>query len=148
MGNDTSDKLATEGTWLHGEDKINLANWLAARHRAYCEFMDMIQVFIINMMTADKEARDLKAKQCNPFALTCMPLIAIPIKLRYSIDVGARRIVLRQLPTCTHKYSQCISELTYMHRFVAFLIVRPLMSQEPGVTWLELLVAFEAHGGS
>ena len=34
-----------------------------------------------------------------------------------------------------------------MHRFVAFLIVRPLMSQEPGVTWLELLVAFEAHGG-
>ena len=99
------------------------------------------------MMTADKEARDLKAKQCNPFALTCMPLIAIPIKLRYSIDVGARRIVLRQPQRCAHKYSHCISELAYMHRIVALLIVRPLMSQEPGVAWLELLVAFEAHGG-
>ena len=87
VGNDISDKLAAEGTLLHGEDKINLANWIAARHRAYCEFMDMIQVFIINMMTADKEARDLKAKQSNPFSQPCMPLVDILIKLRYIIDV-------------------------------------------------------------
>ena len=39
-GNDISDKLATEGTMVHGIGKVALADWLAARHRAYCELMD------------------------------------------------------------------------------------------------------------
>ena len=88
VGNDISDKLATEGTLMHGKDKIIFTDWLAARHRSYCELMGMIQVFIINMMTADTEARDLKAKQSNPFSQPCMPLVDIPIKLSYGIDVG------------------------------------------------------------
>ena len=34
-----------------------------------------------------------------------------------------------------------------MHRFLRLLSIRPTLADEPGVTWLELLIAFEVHGG-
>ena len=132
---------------LNGVGKMALADWLAARHRAYCELMDQIQVFIINMMTADTVARDRKAMQRNPFQQPECPLVDIPIKLNYYIYAGTRRLPLRPLPTGTHKYTHCLHELCYVHRCVALLMIRRTMEGEAGVTWLELLVAFEAHGG-
>ena len=51
------------------------------------------------------------------------------------------------LPTGKHKMSHLQQGLSYVHRCIQILLVRPLVESEPGVTWIELLVAFELNGG-
>ena len=72
----------------------------------------------------------------------------MPIKLHYSIDTGQRKLIIKELPSIQHRFSEDIVPLTFVHRFLRMMPIRPTFSEEPGVTWLELLIAFEAHGGS
>ena len=46
-----------------------------------------------------------------------------------------------------HRFSSNARALLYVHMFLRLVSIRPTMQDEPGVTWLELLIAFEAHGG-
>lgn len=71
----------------------------------------------------------------------------VPVKLHYSLDAGRRLLDLRELPTCTHRYSDQQKALTLVHRFLRMLHARPTYAEEPGVTWIELMIAFEVHGG-
>ena len=71
----------------------------------------------------------------------------MPIKLQYCNDVGQRKLDIKDLPTCQHRYSGNQRALTYVHRFLRMITIRPTREGEPGVTWLELLIAFEIHGG-
>ena len=102
IGNDASDKLATDGIQGHGVHIVALSNWLAARHRAYCRFMVQVHMFIIHVMEADKEERDRRARARNPFDTPIFPTVTIPIQLNYGIDVGSRRIPAMELPIGVH----------------------------------------------
>ena len=46
-----------------------------------------------------------------------------------------------------HRFSGQQRALTFVHRFLRMVDIRPTSDGEPGVTWLELLIAFELHGG-
>ena len=114
LGNDISDKLATEGNDLHGIYQLALARCLAARYRAYAHLLDENQVFFINIMTAHKEARGRKAKEINAFEYVLEPKADIPLRLSYSRDIRARRIMLKPLPRGTHRFSDKARELQYV----------------------------------
>ena len=109
--------------------------------------MAEIQRFIIRMLALDKEERDRRAKEKKPFERIRVPMIAIPIKLHYSIDTAQRRLDIKDLPIGIRRFSDQQEALIYVHRFLRTINLRPTFAEEPGVTWLELLVAFEFHGG-
>ena len=146
-GNDVADSLVREATALHGKGTVDLAYWLEGRHKAYCEIMGEIQLFIIQMFTLDKEERDRRRREANPFDRIVIPKVLLPTKLHYSTDAGIRRLDIKDLPTILHRFSGQQKALTYVHRFLRIISIRPTLEDEPGVTWLELLIAFELHGG-
>jgi hypothetical protein len=146
-GNDTADTLVKEATDLHGKGTVDLAYWIEARHGKYKQMMADIQHFIITMLNADQEARERRRKEADPFDNKKLPKVLIPIKLHYSIDAGCRHLNIRSQPAGHHKFAHNEMAVTYVHRFLRFINVRPTYADEPGVTWLELLIAFEAHGG-
>ena len=88
-----------------------------------------------------------RKKAANPFDKKTVLKVLIPVKLHYSLDAGRRLLDLRELPTCNHRYSDQAKAITFVHRFLRLLHVRPTYADEPGVTWIELLIAFEVHGG-
>ena len=146
-GNDVADSLVREATLLHGKRTVDLAYWLEARHNTYKELMAQIQKFIIRMLTADKEERDRRKKEANPFEQIGIPKVTMPIQLEYSIEEGGRKLEIKDLPRGTHRFNDNSRALTYVHRLLRMITIRPTREGEPGVTWLELLIAFEMHGG-
>ena len=66
-GSDVADSLVREATMLHGKKLVALAYWLEARHMTYKAFMAMIQKLIIQMHTVDKEERERRKTEANPF---------------------------------------------------------------------------------
>ena len=126
---------------------VDLAYWLEARRKAYCNWMGEIQQLIIHMLTLDKEERDRRRREANPFERTVIPKVLLMIKLHYSTAVGQRRLDIKELPTILHRSSGQQKALTYDHRFLRTISIRPTLEDEPGVTWLELVIAFELHGG-
>jgi hypothetical protein len=147
-GNNVADSLVREATDLHGKDTVDLAYWLEARHMAYVHMMLQIQKFIIALVIADKDERDRRSKEANPFQRTYVVKLLMPVKLHYSIETGQRRFTIKELPTSQHRFSEDPGALTDVHRFLRMLLIRPTFAEEPGVTWLELLIAFEIHGCS
>ena len=146
-GNDVADGLVGEATALHGKGTVDFAYWLEARHKAYCSFMADIQQMIIRMLTLDKEERDRRKREANPFDRIVIPTILVPISIPYLSEVGQRRLGIKDLPTCMHRFSAHQRALIFVHRFMRMVFIRPTSDGEPGVTWLELLIAFELHGG-
>lgn len=145
--NNVADGLVKEATALHGKSTNDLAYWLEARHRMYTTLMKDVQLFIITIIIADKEERDKRRKQANPFNKPVTIKVRMPIKLHYNIDIAQRSFNIKELPSAPHKHSNNLGALCLVHRFLRLLSIRPTMQGEPGVTWIELLVAFEAHGG-
>ena len=86
-------------------------------------------------------------KEANPFDRKVTPKQLIPVKLHYALDAGRRHLNIRNLPLGSHRFSDELQAATYVHRFLRLLQVRPAYDSEPGATWLELLIAFEVHGG-
>ena len=86
-------------------------------------------------------------KAANPFDKKIVLKVLVPVKLHYSLDAGRRLLDLRELPTCNHRYFDQQKALTLVHRFLCMLHVRPTYAKEPGVTWIELMIVFEVHGG-
>ena len=46
-----------------------------------------------------------------------------------------------------HRFAHRMQAITYVHRFVALMQIRPLAQTEAGVTWMEFFIAMELHGG-
>ena len=105
----------------------------------YKAFMAMIQKFIIEMLTVDKEERERRKKEANPFDQIVIPKVTIPIKLSYSIDTDMRKLAVKDLPCGIHRYSDQMRGLTYVHRFLRMICIRPTREDEPGVTWIEFV---------
>ena len=72
--------------------------------------------------------------------------VTIPTKLHYALDAGQRQLNIRNLPAGTHRYAHDLRAGTYVHLFLRYIKARPTYEGEPGATWIELLIAFEAHG--
>ena len=68
--NNVADGLVREATALHGKDIADLVYWLEARHKAYTNVMIEVQTNSICLIIADKEERDRKKTEANPFTRT------------------------------------------------------------------------------
>ena len=122
-GNDVADSLVRNATALHGKGTVGLAYWLEGRHKAYCKMMGEIQQFIIHMLTLDKEERDRRRREANPFDRIVIPKVLLPSMLHYSTAVGQRRLDIKDLPTISHRFSGQQKALTYVHRFLRIVII-------------------------
>lgn len=100
------------------------------------------------MLTADKEERRRRKKAANACDRKTTIRLLIQVKLHYSFDAGRRLLEIRDLPTYVYSFSEQQRAFTYGHRFLRLLRIIPSYADEPGATWLELLIAFEFHGGN
>ena len=97
-GNDVADSIVREANALHGKATIDLAHWLEKRHTAYCTMMGEVQQIIIRMLSLDKEERDRRRQETDPFGHTSIPKLLIPISLQYDAGENSRVCNIKDCP--------------------------------------------------
>ena len=120
LGNDGADGVADQGIYMHGPHANAIAKWLAARHDKYTEFMHCIHRIIVLMFLAEKEARDSKTLQNNPFQRSeKASKVLVPACLEYGHSATARKLQVRPIPQGTHKHERSNCELDDIRNFLS-----------------------------
>ena len=141
--NDVSDKKATKGVQSHEHDALSVAYVFAQRHRDYHSFLKRVHNHIIKIMQKDKEERDLISKQLQPAGIKFFrPKMTIPRHLHVFNTGASRRILLRQVPPDI-VIGDDLNHFEGIHTFIMSLQVYMAESDQPGISWIELLYLFE-----
>ena len=107
--------------------------------------MDEIHAIIIGMMHASSDKRHADRLVRNPFARRSGPIIRINVtlQLEYSRSTEARKPRFKPVPCGQHACHAHQSTLANIRDFLSFYRWDLPAHDVPGVTWLELLIAYE-----
>ena len=142
-GNKIADSVADAGLKLHADGTIDIASWCAARHEKYVELMRKIHIIILQRFFVEKERREEAKNAANPFHKHDKPK---KMQLQYGCETTAKKIRIRPMPTGVHKYDKQAATLDQIRDFISYFTWSIPAPGTAGITWLELLAAFEIFG--
>lgn len=148
-GNDEADHFADKGVARHVAGLPKLADWFAGRHANYANLVDRIQMLIVKMALAEKEARERMQFEQYPSrtSTTARPTFLMP----KTVEAATRDTrILKLMPPHkgTHKLSHPQQEAQALHAFLPSLVLTLPAASTPGISWIELFILFELRVGT
>ena len=148
-GNDNADTAATAGIDEGRPGLLQLANWMADQHKAYCKFMLRIQTFIFKLSKFEKELREEVDKEKRGNLPIVRPTISICSSFPNPNGVSVQDVDLLPPPNGKHRYSSHQTLLDDIHAFLrnsTFAIPTDENAANEAMTWLELFYLFDSSG--
>ena len=148
-GNDEADTVANLAVANHAPGMVSLTNWYAARHADYTKLVGRVQLFIIGMVRAHRQADEARLKESNPFGGKVQR--HMPTRIRHGGDLRHRdehMLNFRNCPTGTHKQQRRQQTMMEIRTFMQSLAMKEPPKEVAGISWVQLFILYELRGGS
>ena len=145
FGNNGSDQAADKGVFLQQPYVCKIARFYSEKHKRYKGLMKDVHHFIISTKKAEKELREAKKKEADPFDTKANKAITIPNKLLYDEGTTTFRCTMRyaRMGECsTHKEYE---DLKLIANFVSNIEWSTEWKEEGGITWIEFYLLYRIH---
>ena len=131
------------------QDKVNIMGKVyATRQKAYCNFMEKINLFLVAVKKKQKQLMEKIEKQKNPFSNEELKKKQVPHALRYGDEQrGSEILNIRMVEKHDVQDEEERRATEKVRCFLSNVTWQQLPNQAGGITWLELYVLYALHGG-